>query len=1703
MYQFARWLDESPDIIDLLDVAFAFSSSISMPSSTVTPSSSGSSAPSANAAPNTSSPPTLAVSPPALATDTTTAALTLADVLLPKRKVDEIYEQTYGEISVSRESTVRNIKGPAEDSSDDDSDLEDDGKKTRKRTISLSHSDFQPHKNPGIVISCPNCGETVLKFCPHCGQKLKFSPIQHQHDDSDSDSIVKSRDDRRYSSSSGESSIFRASVYDQHGYSPPDSPQDNAFAAKLQSVPQLPLEPNAQPEKSPSLFTLSVSTEAVDPDTTSLPFSQSSSPAAGSSQCCSDSVPAVSTPLSSSSADTFASFAVSPTTLSTSAPSALASCTTVASQSQPPQQKAAIPAILSEETSHSITHTGETVSPISRPTGAQSLPAGSLLDVSSPTTSSSIVSPISAPQSFPPQGPDTFSPVAASSSIQPPLGATVSTPKPPPSPSKVLLRPTPPSMAPPSSLLSPGKRFSVSSVPGGSETVVGSKAAMSPAQRRVSLLPEPSNSPMLISAQRRVSLLPSPTNSTADRRQSLINSTSSSPPGSFQSGSGFKASPSPPGSFQAGSGFKASPSPPGSFQAQQNFLYPPVTASNSVKRNSLLPTGGGVTVVSTNSPPSSLSSKRQSILPSPSPSHSVAPSPPASLPSSKRPSLIASPTPPPSSSFPGALNVATGSNNVSTVPGVWVAAPSALTVASSSSTASNIAATRRPPSDNSNTPTPPASCTVPSKRPSLIAVSSTIYEEAAPSSSDNSLVLSQTGEFKAILQGSPLGLGIQEISANVVVVTEVTPGKAADLWNSKSPTHMHIRFGDVFYSIDGVDVRQRSYEFVKNLLTECSLSGRPFVVGFTRVSPGDALNSGGSPTSLSNLASHESGSSTSPSAAAETGSRIPSKRHSLISNMISHDPSTSTMSIPLPKRLSIISTGAAPALPPKRGSIIASSPVASSTPLAASISSTAAETFLGSSAAMSQASSPTSLDSDTLSAASTVGADKSISPPLPPKRLSIIPTNPFQGPTSDSSAPVEPASPVSAASQQPRNLSPQTVAYLATKRQSILPTPSSASLGISMPSSPRARSIGASYLATKRHSILPAPPVPVAVPSPHAQRSLSAATGFFLPTTQPTQTSSSTYEPVRRTTVTMYPPASPSKAASSPLASLSIVTNATKLATSSSTAPPPMLHSPSSDTSPSKQSRSQSLIPSNSTLSASSLLAAPSVGSAFSSFAKGNLKTHKKPSKDSYNSSANHSRTHSVSRSTHSLKRSLTYFPAGAEGDISLEIGCSSCGDRLLDELPRFCVTCGCHYQYSIHRSAPSRPTSASISLVTPPSITPVTSQPTQVATPRSSSSHSLRKQEPPLQASTRQIDGHERVLEGYLYKEGARFRRIAKKRWYSLKDNTLYTFAKKSDFKPIRVTFLPGCFVEVYQSSRDTKPFMEYGFEIITSEHRQAASSKGGAGSATQKQSRVLYAKTLQERDQWISVLRAAANMHDVEEYYSIGKELGLGKFGSVKLATRKSTNKRYAIKVIDKDKLTPTGLQAMHCEIAVMKLLRHPSVIKLKNVFESRKNIYIIMQLVLGGDLHERLVKRKRFPENIAQTLMAELLSAVRYLHLRGIVHRDLKPENIFMASHENDYDIFVGDFGLSRFAVPDEHLQLTCGTLAYMAPELSQVYAQIFHRLHNLSILCSSLHLFFINFHLTGRWLRQASRSVGLRRHSVLVAIGRASLRLKAAR
>ena len=177
-----------------------------------------------------------------------------------------------------------------------------------------------------------------------------------------------------------------------------------------------------------------------------------------------------------------------------------------------------------------------------------------------------------------------------------------------------------------------------------------------------------------------------------------------------------------------------------------------------------------------------------------------------------------------------------------------------------------------------------------------------------------------------------------------------------------------------------------------------------------------------------------------------------------------------------------------------------------------------------------------------------------------------------------------------------------------------------------------------------------------------------------------------------------------------------------------------------------------------------------------------------------------------------------------------------------------------------------------------------------------------------------------------------------------------------------------------------------------------------------------------------------------DLKKKFTVeDKTLGSGNFAVVKKATRKSDGLVCAVKIIDKAKVE--DMQDIEREIDIMGQIDHPNVIKLYEIHDEAKKMNLVMELVTGGELFDRIVELGNYTEKDAAKVMSTLCNALDYLHERKIVHRDLKPENILLADSSPDADIKVADFGLARLISGKDMMKTACGTPGYVAPEVLQ--------------------------------------------------------------
>ncbi|XP_063364229.1 ovarian-specific serine/threonine-protein kinase Lok-like [Cydia amplana] len=182
-----------------------------------------------------------------------------------------------------------------------------------------------------------------------------------------------------------------------------------------------------------------------------------------------------------------------------------------------------------------------------------------------------------------------------------------------------------------------------------------------------------------------------------------------------------------------------------------------------------------------------------------------------------------------------------------------------------------------------------------------------------------------------------------------------------------------------------------------------------------------------------------------------------------------------------------------------------------------------------------------------------------------------------------------------------------------------------------------------------------------------------------------------------------------------------------------------------------------------------------------------------------------------------------------------------------------------------------------------------------------------------------------------------------------------------------------------------------------------------------------------------------------EISQKYYISRILGQGACGLVKLVYDKTKCTKHAMKIIKKSRMTNGQVnnlndpEKIRNEINIMTALRHPCIISTEAVYDSREAVYIILELMQGGELFDRITKHGRLTEKLTRFLFRQMVLAVKYLHSEGITHRDLKPENVLLESKDDETLVKISDFGLSKFVGEDSFMKTMCGTPLYLAPEV----------------------------------------------------------------
>uniref|UniRef100_A0A8C6RIR0 non-specific serine/threonine protein kinase n=1 Tax=Nannospalax galili TaxID=1026970 RepID=A0A8C6RIR0_NANGA len=171
--------------------------------------------------------------------------------------------------------------------------------------------------------------------------------------------------------------------------------------------------------------------------------------------------------------------------------------------------------------------------------------------------------------------------------------------------------------------------------------------------------------------------------------------------------------------------------------------------------------------------------------------------------------------------------------------------------------------------------------------------------------------------------------------------------------------------------------------------------------------------------------------------------------------------------------------------------------------------------------------------------------------------------------------------------------------------------------------------------------------------------------------------------------------------------------------------------------------------------------------------------------------------------------------------------------------------------------------------------------------------------------------------------------------------------------------------------------------------------------------------------------------------EKYRIGKVIGDGNFAVVKECMDRSTGKEFALKIIDKAKCCGKE-HLIENEVSILRRVKHPNIIMLVEEMETATELFLVMELVKGGDLFDAITSSTKYTERDGSAMVYNLANALRYLHSLSIVHRDIKPENLLVCEYpDGTKSLKLGDFGLAT--VVEGPLFTVCGTPTYVAPEI----------------------------------------------------------------
>ncbi|KAH7373889.1 hypothetical protein KP509_17G078900 [Ceratopteris richardii] len=180
---------------------------------------------------------------------------------------------------------------------------------------------------------------------------------------------------------------------------------------------------------------------------------------------------------------------------------------------------------------------------------------------------------------------------------------------------------------------------------------------------------------------------------------------------------------------------------------------------------------------------------------------------------------------------------------------------------------------------------------------------------------------------------------------------------------------------------------------------------------------------------------------------------------------------------------------------------------------------------------------------------------------------------------------------------------------------------------------------------------------------------------------------------------------------------------------------------------------------------------------------------------------------------------------------------------------------------------------------------------------------------------------------------------------------------------------------------------------------------------------------------------------MEELRDTYTLGRELGRGQFGVTRLCTNKTTGDLFACKSISKRKLThKEDIEDVRREVQIMHhLTGHPNIVELKDSYEDKNAVHLVMELCAGGELFDRIIAKGKYTEREASAVFKTIVQVIQNCHSLGVMHRDLKPENFLLLNKDDNSPLKTTDFGLSVFFKPGEVFRDVVGSAYYVAPEV----------------------------------------------------------------